>query len=89
MKNYYKECECWYNRDGEFGQKTGWLVKKPYMAEIGGMTAVNLPIAEVYAKATATTSNYIVLTGCIQISTVRQHGYDIWANDAGLYKVVD
>lgn len=83
MYYFYKDATCFYNTDGEFGQKTGWLVKLPYMANIGGMTSVSYPIAEIHAKATLVSGNELemVKEHGVQVSNVEIHKFEIWALD--------
>lgn len=83
MKRYYRKATCWYNDDGEFGAKTGWLVQLPYMAEIGGMSAVSRPVKEVHSDAKKVSGFTLKLVKAFgeQVCNKEEHGYDIWAVD--------
>ncbi len=48
----FKKVEMIYNEDGEFGQKTGWLVKQTYIAPVcGNETSISETPEEVVKNA--------------------------------------
>ena len=84
-QNCYRKARVWYNRDGSFGQVTGWLLHLPYYAW-GGITAINEPVKSVTARLIQgpLERRWIRFFGR-RLTTVEQHGREIWTYRNTLY----